>query len=101
MEVLTLYLKSTIHNLLLLNGERNIWPWNKTGDGLGLMIPVTLAEIKQTGAEGIVTALHHIPSGAVWPTAEILTRKKMIEAQGLKWSVVESLPVHENIKNEK
>ena len=61
---------------------------------------ISLAEIRQTGSAGIVTALHHLQPGAVWPVAAIAERKAMIEASGLDWDVIESLPVSEAIKTQ-
>jgi mannonate dehydratase len=71
---------------------RETWRWFGPAD------PIRLAEVRQTGARGIVSALHHVPSGVAWTREDVAARKAEIEAAGLTWDVIESIPVAETIK---
>jgi mannonate dehydratase len=71
---------------------KETWRWFGPND------PVTLDHVRQAGASGIVTALHHRQDGSVWPAGEIAERKAVIEGAGLAWSVVESIPLPDAVK---
>ena len=71
---------------------KETWRW------FGPQDAVSLDHVRQAGATGVVSALHHLYRGEAWPLDEVLKRKAEIEAAGLKWSVVESIPIHNSIK---